>query len=34
MQTEHSISEYVNVVKQGIAKNFKSERPKKVMIVG
>ena len=34
MQTQHSISDYVNVVKQGIAINFKSERPKKVIIVG
>ena len=34
MQTNHSIEDYVNVVKQGIAKNFKSERPKKVIIVG
>ncbi len=34
MQTKHSIQDYVNVVKQGIAKNFKSERPKKVIIVG
>src|SRR5215211_4874688 len=34
MQTEYSISDYVNIVKQGIAKNFKSERPKKVIIVG
>ena len=34
MQTKHSIQDYVNVVKQGIAKNFQSERPKKVIIVG
>src|SRR6266540_5634338 len=34
MQTKHSIQDYVNVIKQGIAKNFKSERPKKVIIVG
>src|SRR5215207_6935156 len=37
MQTEHSIPDYVNVVKQGIAKNFQSvqsTRPKKVIIVG
>jgi monoamine oxidase len=34
MQTKHAIQDYVNVVKQGIAKNFKSERPKKVIIVG
>ena len=34
MQIEHSIPDYVNVVRQGIAKNFKSERPKKVIIVG
>jgi len=34
MQTEHSIPEYVNVVEQGIAKNFPSERRKKVIIVG
>jgi monoamine oxidase len=34
MHTEHSIPDYVDVVKQGISKNFKSERPKKVIIVG
>ncbi|RPJ17967.1 MAG: FAD-dependent oxidoreductase, partial [Chloroflexi bacterium] len=34
MQTRHTIQDYVNVVKQGIAKKFKSERPKKVIIVG
>src|SRR6266545_1407355 len=34
MPTKHSIQDYVNVIKQGIAKNFKSERPKKVIIVG
>ena len=34
MHTEHSIPDYVNVVKQGIAKNFSSERRKKVIIVG
>ena len=34
MQTEHSISDYVNVVKQGITKSFHSARPKKVIIVG
>src|ERR1041384_5480672 len=34
MQTNHSIQDYVNIVKQGIVKNFKSERPKKVVIVG
>ena len=30
MQMKHSIQDYVNVVKQGITKNFKSEKPKKV----
>ena len=34
MQTEHSIPDYVNVVKQGIAKNFSSGKRKKVVIVG
>src|SRR5574339_180322 len=34
MQTQHSISDYVNVVKQGIASSFRSERRKKVIIVG
>src|SRR5919198_3855827 len=34
MQTKHSMQDYVNIVKQGIAKNFQSERPKKVIIVG
>ena len=34
MQTEHSISDYVNVVKQGISQNFRSEGPKKVIVVG
>ena len=34
MHIEHSIQDYVNVVRQGIAKNFQSERPKKVIIVG
>src|SRR5574339_253234 len=34
MNTQHSIQDYVNVVRQGISRNFKSERPKKVIIVG
>ena len=34
MQTQYSISDYVNVVRQGIAKNYQSARPKKVIIVG
>jgi monoamine oxidase len=34
MQTKHSISDYVNVVRQGIARNFQSERSKRVIIVG
>jgi monoamine oxidase len=34
MHTQHSIQDYVNLVKQGIAKNFQSERPKKGIIVG
>jgi ribulose 1,5-bisphosphate synthetase/thiazole synthase len=34
MQTEHSIPDYVNVVKTGIVKNFQGERRKKVIIVG
>src|SRR5688572_5559792 len=34
MQAKHSIQDYVQVVKNGIAKSFKSERPKKVIIVG
>ena len=34
MHTEHSIPDSVNGVRQGIAKSFKSERPKKVVIVG
>ena len=34
MQTKHSIPDYVDIVKQGIAKKFHSERPKKVIVVG
>ena len=34
MQINHSIPDYVDVVKQGIAKNFNAEKPKKVIIVG
>jgi monoamine oxidase len=34
MQTQYSIPDYVNVVKQGIAKNFSSGKRKKVVIVG
>ena len=34
MQTTYSIQDYVDVVNQGIAKKFGSERPKKVIIVG
>jgi monoamine oxidase len=34
MQTAHSIQGYVNVVRQGISRNFSTERPKKVIVVG
>src|SRR5918996_5473220 len=34
MQAKHSIQDYGQVVKNGIAKSFKGERPKKVLIVG
>jgi monoamine oxidase len=34
MQSKHSIQDYVDIVNQGIAKKFNSEKPKKVVIVG
>src|ERR671924_838439 len=34
MRSEHSIPEYVDVVRQGIAKKFDNGKPKKVIIVG
>ena len=34
MKSEHSIQDYVDVVKQGIEKKFKTEKQKKVIIVG
>jgi len=34
MQTRHSMQDYVKVVKQGISRNFKAEKPRKVVIVG
>ena len=34
MRSEHSIQDYVDVVKQGIAKKFSDGNPKKVIIVG
>lgn len=34
MQTKHSIQDYVDVVNQGIVKKFRTEKPKKVGIVG
>ncbi len=34
MSSERSIEDYVDVVKQGIAKKFKGGKPKKVIIVG
>ena len=34
MQPKHSIQDYVNVVKQGIARNYPGEGRKKVIIVG
>ena len=34
MHIEHSIPDYVSVVKRGIAKSFQRGRPKKVIIVG
>lgn len=34
MRSEHSIPEYVDVVRQGIAEKFKDGKPKKVIIVG
>lgn len=34
MRSEHSIQDYVDIVKLGIAKKFNTDRPKKVIIVG
>ena len=34
MQSDHSIQDYVDIVKQGIAKKFPTGKPKKVVIVG
>src|SRR5687767_13315315 len=34
MHTEHSIQDYIDVVKQGISKKFKDGKPKKVIVVG
>jgi len=34
MQSEHSIHDYIDIVKQGIAKKFPVGKPKKVIIVG
>src|SRR5512138_2009211 len=34
MQTKHSIQDYINVIQQGLDKNFQGERRKKVIIVG
>ena len=34
MKSEHSIQDYIDVVKQGIAKKFETEKQKKVIIVG
>lgn len=34
MKSEHSIQDYIDVIKQGIAKKFGTEKQKKVIIVG
>jgi len=34
MQSEHSIQDYIDIVKQGIAKRFKTEKQKRIIIVG
>jgi monoamine oxidase len=34
MRSEHSIQDYVDAVKQGIAKKFSDENPRKIIIVG
>jgi len=34
MQSDHSIQDYVDIVRQGIAKKFPSGKPKKIVIVG
>jgi len=34
MQSEHSIQDYIDIIKQGIAKKVKTEKQKKVIIVG
>jgi monoamine oxidase len=34
MHSEHSIQDYIDVVKQGISKKFKDGKPKKVIVVG
>jgi monoamine oxidase len=34
MHSEHSIQDYIEVVKQGISKKFKDGKPKRVVIVG
>jgi monoamine oxidase len=34
MKSEHTLKEYVDVVKRGIAKKFKPAKPKKIVVVG
>ena len=34
MQSDHSIQDYVDIVRQGIAKKFPAGKPKKIVIVG
>jgi monoamine oxidase len=34
MRSEHSIQDYIDIVKQGIAKKFEGGKPKKIIIVG